>query len=242
MRRPAEDAAVAVQAGEHRHPDARVPRGRDVPLRHLGTVAIGRAVGLVVQVVELRDRGEPVLQQLGVELRGDGLRIFRREAPDEAVHRLAPGPEAVAPGGAAALRPTGHGALEGVGVEVGHARDDMAGQAARRARRASMRSGDGGDGTCRVHLDHHVAGPAAGQQRMGGEEAVHAARHGRSSRTAQRAWPPRGAGPPWRTDAGSRMGLSRRAPCPGRVDRAAGARRDGASRARALAGSCARPV
>jgi hypothetical protein len=146
MRRPAEDAAVAVQAGEHRHPDARVPRGRDVPLRHLGTVAIGRAVGLVVQVVELRDRGEPVLQQLGVELRGDGLRIFRREAPDEAVHRLAPGPEAVAPGGAAALRPTGHGALEGVGVEVGHARDDMAGQAARRARRASMRSGDGGDG------------------------------------------------------------------------------------------------
>lgn len=72
----------------------------------------------MVEIVELPDAGEAAFQHFGIGKRGDGVEAFGVQAVDEAVHRLAPGPEAVAalpcPFGEAS-----HGALEGVAVDIG---------------------------------------------------------------------------------------------------------------------------
>ena len=74
----------------------------------------------MVQVVELADGGEARFQHLHVGPGGDRLDVVGRHAREEAVHDLAPGPEAVV------LRPAPlgearHGALEGMAVHVGDA-------------------------------------------------------------------------------------------------------------------------
>ena len=87
---------------------------------HLVGVVVRRAVGLVVEVVELGDPGEARLEHLHVGVGRDRLEVVRGQALDEAIHLLAPGPERIA-FAAAALRQPCHGALEGVAVQVGEA-------------------------------------------------------------------------------------------------------------------------
>jgi hypothetical protein len=70
-----------------------------------------------MQVVELRHPGEARLEHLQVGQRRDRLEVVRRQPLDEAVHLLAPGPEGIGLG-AAVLGEAGHGALEGVAVQV----------------------------------------------------------------------------------------------------------------------------
>ena len=86
----------------------------------------------MVQVVELADRGEAGLQHLDEGEGGDRLDVVGREPVEEAVHDLAPGPEAVG-GGPAALGQARHAALEGVAVQVRQARH----RGAREARRVA---------------------------------------------------------------------------------------------------------
>src|SRR5690606_33665297 len=112
-----------------------------------------------------------------------GLGILRRKAADEAVHGLAPRPEGILPAfriarrwWRAALAQAGHGALEGMGMQVGHAGDDGAWQA-HRLPRWSIRGG-GEDGAALIGLDQHIPCPALGQQCGGSMKS----RHGRASR------------------------------------------------------------
>ena len=116
--RAAEPARV-VQHRQEGERDARPPRRRRHTFRHLGEVVVGAAVRRVVQIVELGDRGVARLQHLAIELGRDGLDIVGAEPVDEAVHHLAPGPEAV-PAGPSALGQPGHRPLEGVAVQVRH--------------------------------------------------------------------------------------------------------------------------
>ena len=79
--------------------------------------SIRRPIGRVVKVVELGDGGEPCLQHLDIELRGDRLDVVRRHHQRKAIHGLAPGPERVglpAPD----FGEAGHGPLEGVAMQV----------------------------------------------------------------------------------------------------------------------------
>ena len=69
-------------------------RGRDAR-RHLGKIRVRLAVAIMVQIMELADPREAGLEHFDIELRGHRLDILRLHAEREAVHDLAPGPEAV---------------------------------------------------------------------------------------------------------------------------------------------------
>ena len=125
-RHTAEPARI-VEHRQQRDRDPDPPRGADDTLGHLRQIAIGGAVAVVVEIVELAHRGVAGLEHLDGELGGDRLDVVRGQAADEVVHHLAPGPEAVLtqPG---AFGEPGHRALEGVAVQVGHAGNCDAGQ------------------------------------------------------------------------------------------------------------------
>jgi len=73
----------------------------------------------MVHVMEFRHRGIARFEHLDVELAGDDLQLLRRDLPDQPVHEVAPGPEAVI-GVADDLGKPGHGPLERVGVHIRH--------------------------------------------------------------------------------------------------------------------------
>ncbi len=75
----------------------------------------------MVHVMEFGDGGVAVLQHFDIELHGDGVRLLGRQALHELVHELAPRPEVIVWRSAHVGQP-GHGALEGVRVQVCHAR------------------------------------------------------------------------------------------------------------------------
>ncbi len=77
--------------------------------------------------MEFGDGGVAVLQHFDIELHGDRMRLLGRQALHELVHQLAPGPEIVVRRGAHVGQP-GHGTLEGVRVQVRHARKYRASQ------------------------------------------------------------------------------------------------------------------
>ena len=125
-------------------------------------VGIGRAVRLVVQVVELGDRGVAGLQHLDVELRGDGLDLVGRRA----CRRSRTSPRARSRScprrvGRARFGQARHRALEGVAVQVRHAGN---GRRRRAAWRRSCAAAPGVTATMSPaadDLDAHVARPAA---------------------------------------------------------------------------------
>ncbi len=94
-------------------------RGGD-PFRHLGEVGVRPSVEIVVEIVELADARKAGFQHLHIKLRGYGLDLPGRHRQSEAVHHLAPAPEAVR-AGAARFGKASHAALEGVAVQIGHA-------------------------------------------------------------------------------------------------------------------------
>ena len=166
----AAETAMGVEHGQMGDADSRRFGRRDQPMGHFPRVVVGRAVRAVVQVMELADRRIAGFEHLHVELGGDGLHMVRREPLDEAVHDLAPAPETVA-AGSGALGEAGHGALEGMAVQVRHAGNHRAGQAHRVARlgvrRHRRQISVGG------HRHADVAGPAVRQQGALGEIATH---------------------------------------------------------------------
>ena len=123
--RAAVEAAGHVQHRQQGQADAGFARGGDQRARHRRRVGVRAAVGRVVQVVELADRGVAGFEHLDVQLRGDGLQRVGVEARGEAVHRLAPGPERVLRVGLA-LGQARHRALERVRMQVGDAGHDPA--------------------------------------------------------------------------------------------------------------------
>ena len=150
-------AAEPARVVEHRQEgerDAGAPGRNGHPFRHLGEVAVGAAVGRVMQIVELGDGGVARLQHLAIELGRDRLGVVGAEPVDEAVHHLPPGPETVLAGSGAFGQP-GHRALEGVAVEVRHAGERDAADALSAVARL-----DRGDPPVRADLDGSGGEPA----------------------------------------------------------------------------------
>ena len=145
--------------------------------RHLGRIGVAGTGGVVVQVVELADGGEARLQHLHVEPGRDRLDIVGRHPRQEAVHHLAPGPEAVVLR-AATLDEARHGALEGVAVHVGHAGHRDAGEALGTGRRRSV--GRDGRDVAPLDRDEHVAAPAGLEEGMWDVKLSHVGFHATS--------------------------------------------------------------
>ncbi|MNR37805.1 hypothetical protein D3C85_1558590 [compost metagenome] len=125
--------------------------------------------------MEFGDRGVAGLEHFDVQLTGDDLQLFRADLADQAIHQLAPGPEAVVRV-AGHFREPGHGALEGVRVQVGHAWQQRTGQAFGVFGRGVGL--DAGQQAVSADLDSDVFGPACRQQSTFGKEDGH--RHGTS--------------------------------------------------------------
>ena len=138
-RRPSAAAAMGIEARQQRQADAGRRGGGDDARRGLGGIGVARAVGRIVQVVELADRGEARFQHLDVGQRRDRLDVVGGHPRQEAVHHLAPGPEAVVLR-TMPLGEAGHGALEGMAVHVRHAGQRRRRRFLRRTRARARRS------------------------------------------------------------------------------------------------------
>ncbi|MGY4349919.1 hypothetical protein ACVWXM_006412 [Bradyrhizobium sp. GM7.3] len=136
---------------------------------HFADVGVGRAVAIMMQIMEFADAGKTLLQHLDIKQCRDRRDVVGRHRQREAVHRLAPGPEGVG-AIAAQFRETRHAALESVAVQArkSRKRDVVAFIAGDRCH-ARRHLGDraGGD----HHL--HVIGPARGQERGGEMQSCH---------------------------------------------------------------------
>ena len=86
---------MGVEHRKQRHADADAPSRGQNAAGHFRRLSVRRTIGRVVEVVKLGDGGEPRLQHLDIELRGDRLDVIRRHHEREAIHGLAPGPERV---------------------------------------------------------------------------------------------------------------------------------------------------
>ena len=111
------ETGAHVQHRQQGQTDAGIGGGRDQGARHRGRVVVWVAVGLVVQVVELADGGVAGFQHFRVELHRHGVQRIGIQPAGEAVHQLAPGPEAVGRIGLV-FGQAGHRALEGVRMGV----------------------------------------------------------------------------------------------------------------------------
>ena len=95
MRRGAAEGAVRIETRQQRQADAGGFGSLRNARRHLGGVGVGRAVAIMMQIMEFADAGKPALQHLDIEQRRDASDVVRRHRQREAIHRLAPGPERV---------------------------------------------------------------------------------------------------------------------------------------------------
>ena len=86
---------MGIEHRKQRHADADAPSRGQNTAGHFRGLSVRRTIGLVMEVVELGDGGEPRLQHLDIELRGDRLDVIRRHHEREAIHGLAPGPERI---------------------------------------------------------------------------------------------------------------------------------------------------
>ena len=173
--RPAAEAALAIQDRQQRQPQAgRVRACRDAP-GQFRAIAVAAAVRWVVQIVELGDAGVAGLQHLDIEMGRDRFDLRRREALDETVHGPAPRPEIRPFLAARPFGQPGHGALEGMAVQVRHAGDDRAGKL--RVPAGGRTGFDPPDRTCVVHVQQHALRPAGRQQAERAPEAGKRAGH-----------------------------------------------------------------
>ena len=126
------DAAVEVTGVEQRDPDAGVAGRRQQGGTHRVGIVVGLPPGLVVEVVELADRGHPGQRHLGEHGPGQSVIALRVEGGGDAVHLVAPRPERTL---AATMGPPAQYAVEGVAVGVGEAGQRQPGQPGRARRR-----------------------------------------------------------------------------------------------------------
>ncbi len=118
----AEARVPAAVIGRGQQDDGQSRSGAGDGERHRVRLLVRRAVGPVVDVVELADGAVAGGGHLGVDVAGDLAHRFRLERLGQPVHLLAPAPEVVVRP-LAALADAPQVALEGVRVHVGHRRD-----------------------------------------------------------------------------------------------------------------------
>ena len=109
-----------VQHRQQSHADAGIACGSNQRPRHRGRIGIGAAIRLVMQVMEFAHAGVAGFQHFRIQLRGHRIGAFRGHARGEAVHGFAPGPETVLRLGLV-FGQARHGALEGMGMQIGDA-------------------------------------------------------------------------------------------------------------------------
>src|SRR5450631_893768 len=86
---------------------------------------ISRGAGEPMQIVKFRDRSVARLEHFDEQLGCHDLQVLRPDAICQRIHRLAPGPKTI-PRGHSEFGVSGHGALEGMTVRIGHTRHDDA--------------------------------------------------------------------------------------------------------------------
>ena len=169
MQGTAVTAAEPIENRQQGQADSRL-RGRgDDAAGELARPVVGHAARLMVNVVKLGDRGEAGLEHLHLGEGGDRLHLVRAEPVEEAVHQLAPGPEAVAGIGAPPFGQAGHRALKRVTVQIDRRRQEYA-DAPPSRRGPGL---DRGDSAVSGNLHPHLALPARGRQRLLGPERFH---------------------------------------------------------------------
>ncbi len=165
-RLPAE-AGMGVEDRQQGEGDARRGRRRGDAARKLGDIVVGRPGRRVVEIMEFTHPREAAFQHLEEGLRRDRLDIVGFHPVDEAIHRLAPGPEAVF-AGAAPLGEARHAALEGMAVQVGQpGQADLVPFVRGHCSRALRHRSD----TTLDHGEPHIVRPALGQE-QGSEPQV----------------------------------------------------------------------
>ena len=161
MRCGAAEGAVRVETRQQSEADAGgFGRARN-SRRHFGGIGVGRAVAVVMQIVEFADARKTLLEHLDIEQRRDGFGVLGRHRQREAIHRLAPCPERVG-GIAAYFGEAGHAALERVTVQARYSRNgQLVALIAGLRRRAGRHLRDGSIG----HHHPHVVSPPGREQR-----------------------------------------------------------------------------
>ena len=161
MWRRAAKGTVRVETRQQRESDAGGLGGAHNSRRHLGGIGVGRAIVVVMQIVEFPDARKTLLEHLDIEQRCDGFGVFGRHIKREAIHRLAPGPERIG-GVAARFGKPRHAALERMAMQARYSRDgQLVAFIAGFRRRAGRHPGDGPVG----HDHLHVISPSRGKQR-----------------------------------------------------------------------------
>ena len=161
MRCGSAEGAVRVEARQQGEADAGDFGGARNSRRHLGRIGIGRAIVVVMEIVEFPDARVALLEHLDIEQRRDRFRVFGSHLQREAIHRLAPCPERVR-GVAAYFGEAGHAALEGVTMQARYSRNgQLVAFVAGLRRRAGRHLRDGSVG----HNHLHVVSPPGREQR-----------------------------------------------------------------------------
>ena len=113
---------MRVETWQQRQSDAGDLGGSGNSCRHLRRICIGRAVAIVMEIVEFPDPRIALLEHLDIEQRRDRLGVLRSHLQREAIHRLAPRPERIRRF-AARLCKSCHTALERVTVQARYSGD-----------------------------------------------------------------------------------------------------------------------
>ncbi len=161
MRCSSAKGAVRVETRQQCEPDAGDLGGSRNSRRHLGRIGVGRAIVVVMQIMEFPDARIALLEHLDIEQRCDGFGVFRGHLQREAIHRLAPCPERIR-GVAACFGEPRHAALERVTMQARYSRDGQrVAFIVGSRRRAGRHLRDGSIG----HNHLHVVGPPRREQR-----------------------------------------------------------------------------
>src|SRR5689334_20884117 len=122
MRCGAAKGAVRIETRQEGEADACALGSLSNSCRHLGEVGIGRAVTIMMKIVELADPRIALLEHLDIKQGRDALDVFRSHFERKAIHRLAPCPEGIRRV-ATRLGKARHGALERVTVQARYPRN-----------------------------------------------------------------------------------------------------------------------
>ena len=112
-----------VQHRQQGEADTRFPRRGDDRPGHRRRIVVGLPICLMMQVVEFAGTRIASLEHLDEQLRADVVQRLGRQPAGEAIHQLAPGPEAVR-ALRSALGHSRHRALEGMGMDIGNTGQD----------------------------------------------------------------------------------------------------------------------
>jgi hypothetical protein len=160
-RRLVAEAGELVGHRQHRDSDAGRARRVDHARAEFRDLRIARTVLRVMHVMEFAHRRIAALEHLDVQPARDRRERVGRDLQREAVHQVAPAPEAVG-GIRAVFGEPRHRALERVRMQVRHAGQHGPGRA-RRARRRVGIGAHAGQRAGGVPAQQHVAAPAVGQ-------------------------------------------------------------------------------